>query len=571
MRIERVRIQKFRSLDDVDVYFGQVLAIVGANNAGKSHILRALNAFFNFKDEEESFNNQDHMFSSRSRPKITVTFYDIKDEDGIPTGYINDGKLTIRFTYRWDRSTPTYEVHVSQKYQTINKDIFDDLTSKFNYIYVPIIRDSETTFSDENGIAYSLLKAVLERQIARRNTLQPLVNNLYKKINDTVFNTAIKQIKKYYPFYDSNNFAFRISNNDPIDSILNDVTIELIENTQHNSIKNCGSGVQSAVYYAITLAASMYDDGSYMIGIEEPELNMHPQAQRELIESFKNTDKYPCSQFVITTHSTVIIDNLGHQSIALCRKGKGETRDIVTTVSQVSNDFWDKYQMVEERYSNFFEFKNSDFFFSNYVIIAESPIDCGIISHLLKKHYINASELGITFIPADGERNIKYPYSIVKELGIPFLCIVDRDVFQPYNGENRKESIDNSGLPTYKPELKSSSPICDLISEEDKQNLLNCLISNNYKNGIEVLEKYNIITMRYAIEIDLIACKSFCNTFFDVLEIQEPNRTTKHLTIDRCKKIKKLDIIRTVLDSNTTRNLPNSYRAIVNQVRLMTN
>ena len=40
-----------------------MLAIVGANNVGKSHFLRALNAFFNYDDEKEAFLSQDHVYN----------------------------------------------------------------------------------------------------------------------------------------------------------------------------------------------------------------------------------------------------------------------------------------------------------------------------------------------------------------------------------------------------------------------------------------------------------------------------------------------------------------------------
>ena len=93
MRIESARIQKFRSIDDAVVSFGQVLAIVGANNAGKSHVLRALNAFFNYHDEIGGFEHQDHAFSMKSRPRITVTFSDIKETDNVPAEYIYNERL----------------------------------------------------------------------------------------------------------------------------------------------------------------------------------------------------------------------------------------------------------------------------------------------------------------------------------------------------------------------------------------------------------------------------------------------------------------------------------------------
>lgn len=569
MKLEQVRIQKFRSLDDVTVYFNQVLAIVGANNVGKSHVLRALNAFFNYESEIDGFERQDHAFSLKSRPRITVTFNDIVDSDCIPADYLSSGKLVIRFTYRWDRRAPNYEIIIAEEKQSINIESFKALIQRFRYIYVPIIRNSDVTFSSENGIAYILLNAVVRQQIAKRNTLQPLVNNLYRKIEDTVFKVAVQRIKRYYPFSEPSNFQFQISNSDPVDAIIHDVTLELVESSQHNSIDNCGSGVQSAVYFAIMLATSMDSDISYMIGIEEPELNMHPQAQRELIESFKDTRKYQNTQFVITTHSTVIIDHLGHQSVALCRKSKGQTRDIITTISQIGSNFWDKYQITEERYSNFFEYKNSDFFFSNYVIITESPIDSGIISCFLEKSHINVEESGITFIPLNGEKSIKYPYAIVKELGIPFFCVVDRDVFQPYSGKNRRESIDSLGLPCYKPEIKQSSPICGLLSAQDQTLLLDYLVNNQYEQASGILDKYGIISMRYAIEVDLIACKSYCDSFCDVLSITGEERTAKFLASERSDKIKKLEVIRSVLDMNSTRNFPASYKRVVKKTRLM--
>lgn len=42
MRINRVRVQGFRCLEDVDVPFGDVTTLIGPNGVGKSSLLRAL-------------------------------------------------------------------------------------------------------------------------------------------------------------------------------------------------------------------------------------------------------------------------------------------------------------------------------------------------------------------------------------------------------------------------------------------------------------------------------------------------------------------------------------------------
>ena len=521
MKICSVQIQKFRSIGDATITFSKIMALVGANNAGKSHVLRALNAFFNYGEEKEFFLNEAHLYSKQSRPRITVTFGDITPEDCIPAEYLFNERLVIRFTYKWDRKNPTYEVINGAERRAIDPDTFKQLTKHFSFVYVPIIRNYDTAFSSNGGIAYQLLKQIFQQLTANRNNLQPAADRLITKVEESVYKPAIKKIKQYYPFQREHDFSMHAHNADIIDLILKNVTLMLLEDSQENGIDNCGSGIQSAVFFAISVALSITEGCNYLIGIEEPELNMHPQAQRQLIEALKEDGRYPRSQFVLTTHSTVIIDRLGHDAIALCRKGKGPKRDIVTTIAQSKAGFLARYKFDEERYYSFFDFKNSDFFFSNYIIVTESPNDCKVVQHLLEISGIDPEAFGISLIPADGERNIKYPYAIANELGIPFVCIMDRDVFQPYLHDKREDSMNDEGIPKYKDELKRGSPILDLINDKDKPGLLRALSDGNYKNALTLLEKYHIITMRYALEVDLVACPSYCEAFFDEFRISK--------------------------------------------------
>ncbi len=47
MKLRHIKIENFRSLRNIEFEVGNLHAIVGANNSGKSNILRALNFFFN--------------------------------------------------------------------------------------------------------------------------------------------------------------------------------------------------------------------------------------------------------------------------------------------------------------------------------------------------------------------------------------------------------------------------------------------------------------------------------------------------------------------------------------------
>lgn len=568
MKIANLQIQKFRSIDNSTIKIGQISALVGANNAGKSHFLRALNAFFNYKDEREAFLNQEHMYNSHARPKITVTFTDIQPEDQINPDYIYNNSLTIRFTYRWDRQTPSYDVIKANHAQTISVDQFESAIRHFRFIYVPIVRNYENAISGDGGIAYTLLKSIFQQQVANRNTIQPLVDRLTEKIENTVFRSALNSIKQYYPLGNAE-FSIQAMNREVVDLILRSVSLFLFENTQRNEINNCGSGIQSAVYFAISMAVAIEDDVNYLVGIEEPELNMHPQAQRQLIETLKSSEKYPRTQFILTTHSTVIIDKLGHTSIVLCRKSKTTVRDVVTTATQTPSDFWQKYGFIQERYYNFYQYKNSDFFFSNFVIITESSNDCNIIAALLAKYHIDMELRAISLIPANGEKNIKYPYALAKELGIPFICIVDRDVFQPYLADKRKDSLDENGIPQYRPERKASSPIYDLLEPNDLNMVLDAFINNQYSRALELLYPYHIISMRYAIEVDLALCNSYCDAICNVLGLPVENRNTAYLLKNMNDRIKNYGVITATFDLASRRNLPKSYRQIITCVKEM--
>lgn len=412
-----------------------------------------------------------------------------------------------------------------------------------------------------------MLKQIFQQQTSNRNIFSSSERQLIKKVEGSIYQPTIGKIKQFYPFADEHDFVMRTQNADIIDLILHNVSLMLLEDSQENSLDNCGSGIQSAVFFAISIALSMTEGINYLVGIEEPELNMHPQAQRKLIDTLQKREKYPNTQFVLTSHSTVIIDRLGHESIALCRKNKGEKRDVITTVSQVSHEFLRNYAIDKERYYNFFDFRNSDFFFSNFIIITESTKDCKVVQHLLELNGIDTEDKGISLIPVDGERNIKYPYSIAKELCIPFICVVDRDVFQPYLNNERKQSLDKNGLPQYKNELKASSPIIDFISPNDKDSLILAFSQNDYKNVIKILDKYNIVAMRFAFEIDLAICPSFCNALYTILNVEEGKRNLATLLTEKSNVLKDFLTLNSALDSQGIRNLPKSYRQIIINVK----
>lgn len=80
MRLTQLRIQNFRSCRDISLEIGSMHALVGANNAGKSTVLRALDFLFNPSAKslnEESFWNKDTTLEIR----VGAVFSELNDRE----------------------------------------------------------------------------------------------------------------------------------------------------------------------------------------------------------------------------------------------------------------------------------------------------------------------------------------------------------------------------------------------------------------------------------------------------------------------------------------------------------
>lgn len=101
MKIEKIRIQNLRAFEDEEVLFDDYAALVGANGAGKSTVLCALNIFFreaeNAATSMSELDAQDFHLQDTSKPiVVTVTFTDLSAvAQERFAGYCRQGKLTI--------------------------------------------------------------------------------------------------------------------------------------------------------------------------------------------------------------------------------------------------------------------------------------------------------------------------------------------------------------------------------------------------------------------------------------------------------------------------------------------
>ena len=137
--------------------------------------------------------------------------------------------------------------------------------------------------------------------------------------NFTDFNDlsyTIKSKDKILSIFDDTIFI------DNIDDLLNQWEVLLTGFKTNKSIKigNRGSGVKRicSLYYHImqSIMHSGCRKRKYIFAIDEPEISLHPEQQRVLVDILKQvTDSFDNIQIIITSHSPFILDKLNDNEI----------------------------------------------------------------------------------------------------------------------------------------------------------------------------------------------------------------------------------------------------------------
>lgn len=561
MRIEEVKIKNFRSIKSATFRMNKITAVVGENNAGKTAVLRAINAVLNYMDEEMSFKNKTHQYAVRSNTYITISFVEVPDKV-IYKDKIDIDKLVIKFVYKYSKDKEQYMYVKDGEEKSVDDEFMKNLSKDIKYVYIPAGRTNKDVSWEENSIFKEVVSNYMYKHTKNRDRISGDVRKVAKKIHDSALTTLEKDINTLYMQNQTMDFKFDFADDLDYSVLLKKIKFSLNECGTDYLLKEWGSGTKSLAVIAMYRANALLEEESIVLEIEEPETNLHPQAQKRFIHSLRNELHDNETQTIFTTHSTVLVDELQHEDIILIRRKKDSKRGFKSVLSQLQKNFWEKYGLEEFKHYQFFNYKNSDFFFSKYVVIGESKNDIQVIKKLIESKIQNVIA-DVSFLELGGIEFLKYPYFLLKELEIPYMMVVDKDVFFDYKNGKVDESRDvKSGLPKYKYEMKDNIVLKDIFKTDQEMRKIERLNSQGYKKFVDEIKKYNILSMNYCLEMDLMCSKRAREIYYMEKNILPEHQTQKYILVNQKKAIKDIKIIMKIMDELVGNSYPISYKKI---------
>lgn len=543
MKLTQLRIQNFRSCREISIEIGSMHALVGANNAGKSTVLRALDFLFNPSTKslsEESFWNKDTTLEIRveavfsqltGKEKETLnaclkpdgTFHMARSakmgaksgdsdsdaehaEDKIGIGqhykkpipepeWLQEGNINSISIKEWWKNRGQLTVggvsfadflngikaptvgdwkEKAKEFVAANADKVpmqdswvDNPKGYANvlkgtlpfFVLVPAVRDvteeSKGTKSSPFGkLLYAILDTVTEQKKAK---IEGMLGEVSKQMNRAGGDERVPLIAETEKQLNVllNDFFIgcdlEIEFETPTLEVLLSSPKLYVDDGFRNAVENKGHGLQRAIIFTILRRYAEYmtcaPDGkkrNLILAVEEPELYMHPQAQRTIRRVFRKIAE-GSDQVLFSTHSSLLVDVAYFDEIirmeTACEQvdGKRTTKSTAwqLPMSKMIEDLETRCpglkgtataESMRDRYSHAYNPRRNEGFFALKIILVE-----GLTEEYSLPIYADAlpncafDPQGISVVECGGKGAMDRLFRIFNELHIPCYILFDYD------------------------------------------------------------------------------------------------------------------------------------------------
>jgi len=431
MRITRVIIQNWRSIKEVDFHPSDMTVLIGPNNAGKTNILSAINFLIGERyPMPGNLSDNDYYGGDRSRRLyISLHFSEA------PYSRLEFDSAAARYNLQAydNRGTKVYGFTNVQR---------EDLA----FAYVDAGRSFERQFGTSrfslfgqairhlhNDLRMNADKETMPRLNAALQEAHNLLRtDLYKNFETSLRDAFKSQLKNAR--YDVE-FEFRTLDET---NLYRGLYPTLIDRGEPRPPTEVGSGVRNLLVLALFHACADAFKGGAVLGIEEPELYLHPHAQRSLMAQFEGIVAAG-NQLFISSHSATFLDITNSERIVLVERCFDEEDSICTQVhtttprallaarQKLHPTMTMTIQSMQAFLRNVRTVEMAEAYFARVVVVVEGASEREALPILCAALGLNFDEEGISVVSADGKAAIDTLVHLYGAHDIKTYVIFDND------------------------------------------------------------------------------------------------------------------------------------------------
>lgn len=349
--MDRIKIHNFGPVKDVDIELSKLMVFIGPQGSGKSTIAKLLTIFSDILWWRMVSDNDNPMSEFKKMgidkyfsPDTTIDYY---GRDGEYLCY-KDSKFSISM-----KNLSLEEVSLLCKAMIVSsmeerlkkfdidiKNLTTDKTAgkyrKFMRAYLRFICYIPAERNLAGAISSSLANIILSKT--------PLPNTLLEYIS------LFERAKNHYSTYDASFLGIKYEQDKGADCI------SLIGNNNKSlPLEACSSGIQSVLPMLMVTDYAREDKCFDTFIVEEPEQNLFPINQREILNRLISlTYKKDCRSVIINTHSPYILSALNVSMLAAklssMEQYKSDVAKIVPPQYHINSSDVSVFSLGEEPY-----------------------------------------------------------------------------------------------------------------------------------------------------------------------------------------------------------------------------
>lgn len=324
-----------------------------------------------------------------------------------------------------------------------------------HYIFVPAVKDvtdeAKVTKTNPFGqLLYKILDSVSEQQKTElEGTLKEIEKRLNRKGGNDRLQSIIDTEKRLNQLLgDYMPCDLEIEFQAPTIETLLTTPQLFADDGYRNIISNKGHGLQRAIIFSILRCYSEQVTGTgvekkkpMIFAVEEPELYMHPQAQRAIRRAFRDIAQKG-DQVFFTTHSALLVDVSFFDEIVRLESSQEEVdgkkviqskvwqlpmermiKDLKARLPQVDPTG----ESMRELYAHAYHPNRSEGFFAKSVLLVEGATEQYALPLYAEACGFAFDSLNISVVDCGGKGQMDRLYRIFNELGIPCYLLFDYD------------------------------------------------------------------------------------------------------------------------------------------------